>query len=106
MLERYALAYTDENGTESSELFNDKSELRVTLHGVTFVGSQLDDFEVEGDSAAQDFSSFALNNTSLRTCSMEFAMPMQVLVESTSLAGAQLHVRLEMVSPATNGAIE
>jgi hypothetical protein len=51
--EQYRAVYRDEHGEEKTVIFTDGKQLKMTLRGVEFVSSMLDDFEpVEGTDPA------------------------------------------------------
>ena len=93
----YPTRYRDRHGEVATVIRNDGKRLSMTVRGVEFRGSMLDDFEPVGvvEPAA---ASFPLDAGSLCSCDIEFEMPLAAVVRGVATEGV-LSVRLELGDP-------
>jgi hypothetical protein len=101
----YPATYTDKHGSEAIVISNDGKLLQFCLRGVEFSGWMFDDFEPQ-ESATSDLTrQFTFASGALCACTIECQIPISVVVQRDTLA-AQLHVRLVLGEPASNGGID
>lgn len=104
-VERYPAHYSDRWGEVTTIIENDGKELRMVVRDVEFTGRNLDDWEPHSGADASKLQWFTFNHNDLCDCTLEFDMPLQVVMQREQLEG-KLHVHLALGQPAKNGGID
>ena len=100
--ETYPARYRDSFGEVATTIHNDGKQLRMTLRGVEFFGTMLDDWEPVASTDALQLQQFAFNHTDLCDFVLEFTMPLPLLFHTERVQGT-LHIQLTLGAPAPNG---
>ena len=112
--EQYPAVYRDAHGEAATVLHKDGEHLRMTVRGVTFAGTMLDDFEPLGGSDPAALSTFTLdigeyyyygggNYTRLCGCEIEYEAPVTMVTGAGEIASALLRVHLILGVPTERG---
>lgn len=98
MLQSYPAKYRDATGEETTVILNNGAELEVTLRGVRFVGTMLDDFEPSVIGDPEVLNTFVIHCGMLCDCVFEWEMPIAVVRNGGVIEG-RLHCHLELGKP-------
>lgn len=98
ILASYPTRYCDQFGEERTFIENDGHVLSMTVRGVEFRGTMLDDFEPIGSPDPDLLKSFCLSNNELCNCTIEYDAPMPVFMRDERIVG-NLHVTLTLGEP-------
>jgi hypothetical protein len=103
----YPAVFTDRHGSDTITIINNGGELRMTLRGVEFVGSDFDDFHAEIGAVAARIAPFDLHPKYGGLCSyvLEFDIPIPVVVDD-KLTHGTLHAKLELGAPTERGGVD
>lgn len=107
--ETYPAVYRDARGEERTTLHNDGQELRITVRGVTFVGTSLDNFRPLEETSSESLAIFRLNCRAgfVDICDYElqYAFPVPILVDNLPRS-AHLTVEFSIGLPNERGVFE
>ncbi len=101
----YEATYEDARGRETTHIYNDGQELRISLRGIEFIGTDFDGFEPIPEHLERSHSLFPLNRTELCSCHLEWTMPLK-LEHAGEICTGMLTASLKLGDPAPNGGIE
>ena len=103
-MQSYRGLFEDTRGQEAFSIENDGRNLRTTLRGVTFVGTDFDALSPIPEHAERAPRLFALLQSSLCSCVLEWVMPVP-MVDHGRMLEAKLTVRLELGDPTSRGGL-
>lgn len=105
-MKTYQLLYEDEQGVEEATLSNDGRELRTTLRGVRFHGSDFDDLTPDESTSPHDLRAFTLGrHLNLCQCRLRCLIPVTVSCEGSDSPGT-LEMSLFLGTPNERGGID
>jgi hypothetical protein len=107
MVWKYPGRFCDQSGEEAIIIANDGKELRTTIRGVEFWGTDFDSLEPAEDQDPTKIASFDLcrPGRNLASCVIEWEMPIPVVVGQKT-ENWTLLCRLELGRPMANGGME
>ncbi len=104
MRDTYDAVYEDRRGRESTTITNDGRELRMSVRGVDFVGTDFDALSPVAAHLARARSLFELHHDDLCACRLEWGMPLLLERVGQRIAG-RLSVVLVLGEPLPTGAL-
>jgi hypothetical protein len=100
----YDAVFRDARGQEATRIGNDGTELRMTVRGVDFIGSDFDSFAPVGDDLERAAELFVLSRGELCACQLTWTMPLSVARDGV-VSEASLGATLTLGDPAPHGGI-
>ena len=95
MMQVWPAKYKDKNGEYNTVIRNDKTNLRMNVRGVEFLGKGFDDFRVDEDLSKEHLASFTLDKyDELSDCLIECVIPV-LIISNQKESEAKLCLKLE-----------
>lgn len=102
----YDAIYEDARGRETTQIYNDGQELRISLRGIDFTSTDFDSFEPVPEHLERAQSLFTLDHDRyLWSCRLEWTMPLQLEHNGEICTGA-LTAALKLDDYVPNGSID
>ncbi|NUP07554.1 MAG: hypothetical protein HOW73_16015 [Polyangiaceae bacterium] len=100
----YEATFEDARGPETTQIHNDGAELRVSLRGVDFVGSDFDGLSPIETHLERARALFTLQHDCLCSCRLQWVMPLAIEYRG-EIGTALLAATLDLGDPTPNGGI-
>ncbi len=103
-LDSYPCIYEDTHGREETFIHNDGTELKLSVRGITFVGTDFDCLSPVDTEPALAESRFTLQQGDLCSCTLQWTMPVTLEVDGERLPHP-LVATLILGEPSANGCL-